>query len=146
MASQDTDYVHDVFISRRRVDALSLARHLRRRLQSTPLRSDIVSRLSESSRANAERPLCIYIDIAYERAASDFLSQKFIPALNASRRLQPHALKTRLRREARTPSCCEATEIGDAVDSETTVIGYRAKRGCLPRHQGNYRSGRLKAA
>ncbi|TCG06193.1 hypothetical protein BZM27_28060 [Paraburkholderia steynii] len=87
MVSEKTDYAYDLFISYRRADALRLAKYIRHRLQRTHLRDDLLNRLPNSLRVNAERELRIYIDVAYERAATDFLTQKVIPALNASRRL-----------------------------------------------------------
>jgi WD40 repeat protein len=84
---RDSDFAYDLFISYRRRDALHLAKYLRRRLESFRFPAELLSRLPESLRARITKPLRVYIDVAYEKAAGDFLEKKVIPALDASRQL-----------------------------------------------------------
>ena len=78
---------YDLFISYRRRDASRLAKYLRQRLQSIKIPNEVIDKLPEESRDRAKQGLRVYLDVAYERAAEDFLLQKILPALNASRRM-----------------------------------------------------------
>jgi hypothetical protein len=80
-------YEYDAFISYRRKDASHIAHWIRRRLQHFRMPPVVLAALSEvKQQLHARRPR-IWLDKAYEKASTDFLANKILPALDASEHL-----------------------------------------------------------
>jgi tetratricopeptide (TPR) repeat protein len=73
------EFTYDAFISYRRSDGATVARWLRRQIESF--------RIPKTLKAQFTTPLRVYLDSAYERGTSDFYEMNIRPALLSSRNL-----------------------------------------------------------
>lgn len=77
----------DIFISYRRSDGRQLAEWLARKIRRFRLPGAVLAGLSSANSAVHERRPRVFLDTNVERASSDFLNKKILPALDETARL-----------------------------------------------------------
>lgn len=87
MATLNESPKFDAFISYRRKEATKLARWIQRRLQTYQLPPEVLTKLNPDKQKLHLRWPKVFLDLAYEKPASDFLAHKIFPALDNAQRL-----------------------------------------------------------